>query len=421
MKHFFLLWATVLGVSATAAAQSGCTDPKATNYAPTATVNDGSCTYAPTQYFLEKRATLPDLLNESSGLIHTDGNLWTFNDSGGEAAIYKISEQTGEILQTVTLTNATNVDWEAITADDTHLYIGDFGNNVSGNRRDLLIYKVRKADIGSSAQVSVTAREIRFTYSDQTDFSERSSNNTTFDCEAFIFRNNQLHLFTKDWVTFQTKHYTLPVTPGTHTAALQGSFDVNGLVTDAAIANIGYDTRDGSVFMWLLFGYSGTDFFGGHKRRIELGTALRYGQVEGITFAQGNTGYVSSETFERTMGGAAVQIPAGLYTFSTHEWIAQGPLSTENPLESPKTRLEVYPNPVQQGQDLHVRLTSNALPAHPQELHLVNAQGVSVGTYAIPRTDSTTLILPTLAFRTGAYFLHVADENRQRATKILVQ
>jgi hypothetical protein len=39
-----------------------------------------------------------------------------------------------------------NKDWEEISQDSTYFYIGDFGNNVSGNRKDF-IFKNRKESL----------------------------------------------------------------------------------------------------------------------------------------------------------------------------------------------------------------------------------------------------------------------------------
>jgi hypothetical protein len=185
-----------------AAAQSGCTDPQAMNYNTLATVNDGNCTYLATNTTLTNSKDLPTALNESSGLAYTDGKLWTFNDSGNSATLYRISESNGSIAQTVTVSNATNVDWEDITADANYLYIGDFGNNTNGNRTDLKIYRISKAAIGNAAIVSVMADVINFTYSDQdqTNLPPTGNNNTEFDCEAFFIKDNHLHLFSKDWI-----------------------------------------------------------------------------------------------------------------------------------------------------------------------------------------------------------------------------
>ena len=120
---------------------SGCKDPAATNYNPAATVNDGTCTYSAASYTPPVKVNpLSSSLAETSGLQWAGNYLWTLNDGGSPAAIYRIDTTSNAILQTVNLGGTTNVDWEDMSFDGTHFYIGDFGNN-SGGRRDLKIYK----------------------------------------------------------------------------------------------------------------------------------------------------------------------------------------------------------------------------------------------------------------------------------------
>ncbi|MGV3587177.1 MAG: T9SS type A sorting domain-containing protein [Adhaeribacter sp.] len=325
MKILLLLLIGLI-FSTKALAQSGCTDPAADNYNPNATTDNGSCTYS---YTLTNPKTLPASLNESSGLIYTDGQLWTLNDSGEPPAvynkIYRISETDGSILQTVEISNATNIDWEALTADANYFYIGDFGNNADGARPDLKIYRVSKAAISSGAAISVTADIINFSYQDQGTPVPTGGNKTKFDCEAFLVKDNQLHLFTKDWVTYKTVHYTLPATPGTHTAERKEELAVNGLITDAHISTtnvneivlIGYGGNLLSLFMWVVWDYPDNKFFSGNKRRINLGFSIDKGQLEGVTFTTNGNGYISSERIDRS----GFIVAPRLYPFSTINWV----------------------------------------------------------------------------------------------------
>ncbi|RZK44819.1 MAG: T9SS C-terminal target domain-containing protein, partial [Pedobacter sp.] len=69
----------------------GCTDPLSNNFNPLATVNDGSCTYNATSYTPPVKVDpINSTLVETSGLQWAGNSLWTFNDSGGEPAIYRI-------------------------------------------------------------------------------------------------------------------------------------------------------------------------------------------------------------------------------------------------------------------------------------------------------------------------------------------
>lgn len=313
------------------AAQQGCTDPQATNYNPNATHNNGSCSYATTNYTLPQGVLLNTNLNENSGLAYVNGDLWTFNDGGNAASLYKINPATGQILRTVPVTNATNVDWEDITADDQFLYIGDFGNNANGNRQDLKIYKITLTDLYNDPVLGVNAEVINFVYSDQTDFTPKGENRTEFDCEAFFVRNNRLHLFSKDWIgpLYQTKHYIVPTAPGSYVATLEETFNVNGAITGADIARdntdeiilIGYSTTNASLFMWILFDYQNDSFFCGNNRLIGLGSAGQKGQIEGITFVGSGFGYIASERFSRTVFDITITVPASLYSFTSVNWV----------------------------------------------------------------------------------------------------
>jgi hypothetical protein len=267
-------------------------------------------------------------LDETSGIVYTDGELWTHNDSGNPPAIYKIDESTGAILQTVNVTNATNADWEDITADDDYIYVGDFGNNSTGIRTNLRVYKIAKADIPAGTTVNVTASVINFSYGDQVIGASPGSNNTEFDCEAFFAKDNVLHLFTKDWVNNHTKHYTLSTAPGTYSiSSTEPFFDVQGLVTsadisdDGQVALVGYEEGIGSAFMYVFDNFSGGNFFNGNSQRIVLGNVLDVnnssdsrGQLEAVTFTAGGNGYVTNEKI--------LSVPARMWQFSLADLVA---------------------------------------------------------------------------------------------------
>ena len=82
-------------------------------------------------------------------------------------------------MQQFNITGVENYDWEEISSDSLFIYVGDFGNNVNGNRTDLHILRIEKNSLLINSPVIDT---ISFTYSDQTDFTPTGSNNTDFDC-----------------------------------------------------------------------------------------------------------------------------------------------------------------------------------------------------------------------------------------------
>ena len=250
---------------------------------------------------VQLKHTLPGQLQESSGLCYTDGSLWSFGDSGNPNSIYKIDTATGAILQTVTITNFSNTDWEDMTADSLYLYIGDTGNN-DGNRTDLKILRIRKADLlAASAQVSVLADSIKFSYTDQTSFSYNS--NTNFDCEALIAAGNNLYTFTKDRGDFKTRCYKLPKDPGTYAVSPVSTFEVNGKITDAAynavtreLALLGYMDQKANSFLWFFNGYEGDHFFAGSSSRVTIGRSSDEWQTEGLSYISSTRLLLSCET-----------------------------------------------------------------------------------------------------------------------------
>ena len=209
----------------------------------------------------------PDL-DENSGLIFYNNNIITFNDSGGEANLYEINANTGNITRTVTITNATNVDWEDITQDASYIYIGDIGNN-NGNRTDLKIYKIAKNDYNGSDDIAV-AEIIFYSYADQLDFTS-NPNTTNWDAEGLISYSDQLLIFSKNWVDNRVNVYSIPKTNGTHSALLKSSYNTNGLITSAEISLneniiylIGYSSSQ-APFMYTIHGIpnNSLDIFSG--------------------------------------------------------------------------------------------------------------------------------------------------------------
>ncbi len=280
--------------------QWGCTDPQATNYDANATINDGSCIYSPTNYTLSLVNNLNDVLQENSGLIRVGNFLYTFNDSGSGAIIYEL-DTLGIVLRTITISGATNVDWEAITSNSTHVFIGDVGNN-NGNRHDLCLYRFLKSDLHLD---TIQAEKLPFYWSDQTQFTSLPNANN-YDCEAIVADADSITLYSKNWVDLNTRRYRLPsFWIDTLAAQLMDSFAVDGLITDACVDTVmnrsyllGYKNNGSNFytsFVWCLWDYQDQHVFSGNRRRIEVGNVLNLAQTEGITLNASNKGYISSE------------------------------------------------------------------------------------------------------------------------------
>ncbi|MDG1841494.1 MAG: T9SS type A sorting domain-containing protein [Crocinitomicaceae bacterium] len=325
--------------------QIGCTDPQASNYDPLASVNDGSCVYGTTNYSPNLIGDLSFNLNENSGLIYWSNKLVTFNDSGGANKIYLL-DSLGNILQAITISNSQNIDWEAIAQSSDSIFIGDFGNN-SGSRQNLCIYSVSKNDLLNTSNDTVTANKLEFEYVDQTVFSNQYENHN-YDCEAFFFDNDSLHLFTKNWSNLYTSHYVIPTSnPSIYSAIIRDSFFVDGLITDVTLDSIndkilllGYKNNGSNFytsFIYLLFDYSSGNYFSGNKRRIEIGSMLEVSQTEGITWIDSLTGFISSEEIS-----SIITIAPKLFSFDFSSYLTNSLSQTD--LLSNSYR--VFPNPV---------------------------------------------------------------------------
>ena len=276
----------------------GCTDPLSKNYNPNATVNDGSCLYKKFKIKPEYSIKLSDSIHETSGLTAFDNLLWTHNDDH-DKTIYGL-DTLGKIHKKIILDKVTNNDWEEISQDITHLYIGDFGNNATGNRTDLNILKIEKK---SFLEGNPIIEKISFRYSDQTDLSAKKPNTTNFDCEAFIVSKDSIYLFTKQWSSSKTNIYVLSKQSGNHVAQLKHSLDTKGLVTGATylesknlVVLCGY-SKIGKPFLYLLYDYRNDDFLSGNKRRITVKFPIL--QIEGITTQDGLHYYLTNESLVR--------------------------------------------------------------------------------------------------------------------------
>lgn len=276
----------------------GCTDPLSKNFNPSATINDGSCDYRSAKIKPTYSMSLPAVLHETSGLTFSHNLLWTTNDDT-DTAIYGI-DTTGIIQKKIVLTKVANKDWEEIAQDSNYFYIGDFGNNVSGNRKDLHILRIEKKSIESNIPQIDT---ISFSYSNQNNFAAIKSNTTNFDCEALVVVKDSIFLFTKQWQQKRTSVYVIPKIPGNYTARLKDTFNVKGLITAATILPdkkllvlSGY-SKSLSPFIYLFYDYESLSFFSGNKRKIKI--ALPFHQIEGITTLNGLQYYLTNENFTR--------------------------------------------------------------------------------------------------------------------------
>ncbi len=255
-----------------------------------------------------KIAVLSDSLEESSGLTHLNGRIFSFNDSGNTSEIFEIKPGSSRIERTFR-TGLKNIDWEAITTDGNTLYIGEFGNNL-GTRKDLQVYEIPFRN--DSLRVD-SVKTIPFYYPEQTDFTPRNINNN-FDAEAMIFLDGNIHIFTKEWLTNTVSHYVIDknLTENQPAQKLE-SFDTGFVVTDASYFDdqlyvVGY-TKKASVYMMIFRkDDSGNLFFNKPLKKFYLGRAFNIGQIEGVTATEKGV-YISGERFSIKLK----KVPQSLY------------------------------------------------------------------------------------------------------------
>lgn len=235
-------------------------------------------------------------LDENSGLIFWDNLLWTFNDSGGENKIYGFDFK-GNIKKEIELTGALNIDWEEIAQDETHIYIGDFGNN-NGFRRNLKIYLINKNDIKPEAKQEIKWEAIDFEYANQEQFGYPPLT-TPFDCEAMVVLNDTIILFTKDWEKNSTTVFRIPKTQEKGKLIPAETFDTKGVITGADISEdrkklalTGYNNF--KPLLWVFSDIGPGNIFGRESYYFDF-DSLQYAQTEGICFLGNDTLLISCE------------------------------------------------------------------------------------------------------------------------------
>lgn len=259
-------------------------------------------------------ANLPSSQDETSGLAWVQNRLFSINDENNTNQIFELNPETGLVIRTITVKNAVNTDWEDLAQSDTHLFLGDFGNNL-GKRKNLNILKIKITDLLNLSEVNF--ERIDFNFSDQVDFSGTNSNHN-FDCEGLIFWKEKLHLFTKNLGDSRTNHYVLSPETGIRQAVFNTSFDTQGLITAAAITKdsnslclLGYENKgiSSQVFLWLFSDFQENNFFAGENHRLMLGSPADLSQTEGLIFEDGFSVLISGEKI--SLGGLSV--PARLH------------------------------------------------------------------------------------------------------------
>lgn len=229
---------------------------------------------------------LPRAINETSGLEVNKGLFLTFNDSGGTTELFAF-DQSGQLINTVMVANAQNVDWEDITADLDHYYIADTGNNY-GKRNNQKIYILsRNFEIQDSITIS---------YKAQKSFKRRKKH--PFDAEALASFGNQLVLFSKDRETLSSAVYLIDKKPGHQVLEPQDSLEVGCLITggdfhepSGLMGLTGYSS-DGVQYLFLLPEFS-VPYDSSKMQKFVL--PVKPAQIEAIHIANPNEIWLTSE------------------------------------------------------------------------------------------------------------------------------
>lgn len=250
--------------------------------------------------------SLPKKLKEVSGITYFPETniIYTLEDSGNKNAIYAINAK-GKLEKTITISNATNVDWEDITKDKTgNIYIGDFGNN-DNERRDLCIYKLAKNQLNND--LASAEYKISFSYPEQTEFPPKKRE-LFFDVEGFFEHNGYFYLFTKnrskgfDGTAFI---YKIKNAKGTQKAVKIGEFKTcsnynHCVLTSATISPDGKKVALLSHDKVVLFtGFKGDLFHKGTQTEINLG---HFSQKEAMVFKDNNTLLIADEKTNKIGG-----------------------------------------------------------------------------------------------------------------------
>lgn len=244
-------------------------------------------------------------INESSGLAYfSSTGIWTHNDSGvGDNTTYRCNAS-GQLQSTLTLSNASNADWEDMTQDNAgRIYVADLGSTAQNGNR--VIYRYTP----SNNTGSVNAEKIHIQFSDT----------EIYDCEAMFYYNNALYFFSKYYLSsvndpnygyvrmYKLTNLTANTAQGRHTAQYIGrkfigisTTDLNGDeasngITGAAISPDGSRVAlIGVQSMQVFSNYSGDNFFGGTHTPIAFNLKS---QKEAIVFQTNDIVLISDENW----------------------------------------------------------------------------------------------------------------------------
>jgi hypothetical protein len=229
---------------------------------------------------------IADIANEleevsAAELTNQSNLIWTIQDSGNDSNVYGLNAK-GQIIKTISITNASNIDWEDLTSDRFgNLYIGDFGNN-NEKRKHFRILKLKESDLEkSSAEVEV----IEFTLPKKQD---------SKDFEGFFLFKSKFYVFSKETKKFIV--LSIPNKIGKHEATLVSNYNLKGKNNRITSADISDDKSTVILLnhdkLWKLTNFKSNNFFSG---KIEEKSFDHNTQKEGICFKSNSKIIITDE------------------------------------------------------------------------------------------------------------------------------
>jgi len=177
-------------------------------------------------------AFIDTIICESSTLVKPDSDFdlyYSLNDSGCKPEIFAFTEN-GKLIDSMTIPNATNKDWEELvyykdSLQNPFFVIGDMGNN-KNRRKDLCLYTYDVMKMNTSKR--------SFFYSDQTQFPP-VKDSMNFDCEAFFRRDSSYYFISKNRGADAVKLYQLAQDTSAHSAHVKQTIHFKGMVTGCSV------------------------------------------------------------------------------------------------------------------------------------------------------------------------------------------
>jgi hypothetical protein len=239
------------------------------------------------EHRIERVANLGPSVLECSGMVYHNDLLWTLGDSGTKPELYGL-ESNGKCVQVVAHPTLQNKDWEALAIDGKRdrFFIGEIGNN-GNKRKDLQIYV-----LDSNRQVTV----IPISYALQYVFPPNKKSRN-FDCEAMVYAQDSLFLFSKNRGLPMVSWYGLSLESEQKKLLPARQLFMKGMITDAA-----YDAASGQL---VLLAYGKLYWFKVEQHQIIqakpwlIKKIISYGQTEAICFDDRGNLYMSNEKGKR--------------------------------------------------------------------------------------------------------------------------